>query len=366
MTYLDYAATSPLSEVARTAWLQAQGGGNASAIHRDGRAARAVLEDARDAIASALGREAPEVIFTSGGTEADNLAVAGIASRGDIAVSAIEHPAVASSAPHHAARFGHAAHTIEVRPSGIVDLGYLADLLAAHEIAGVSVVAGSNETGIVQPLDDIGGLVAELRPGTVLHTDAVQAAGWLDLPGTFALSISGHKLGAPVGIGALVASRDFPLVNLEPGGGQERKVRSGTLNVAGAAALAAALTDRIARRGELATRLGGYRDRIVAAGVAAGGRRSGGEAERLPHIAHLVFEGADPEALIVGLDMAGISASAGSACSAGVYRPSPVLEAMGDGNSALRFSVGEETTEADIVAVEKALGAVVEMARGVA
>lgn len=365
MVYLDYAATAPLSEVAKTAWLEASAViGNASAIHGAGRGARSVLEDAREQIADLLGVDAAEVIFTAGGTEADNLAVAGPATRGKILTSAIEHPAIREAA-EIAVKAGSSHEEIPVLPSGQVDLGALAEMLDGS-VSLVSVMAANNETGIVQPLAEIKELVEKHAPGTRLHTDAVQAVGSIDIPAGYAVSLSGHKLGAPVGIGALIAARDYPLIPLEGGGGQERKVRSGTHNVAGAAALAAALKQAIQTRAERAAILTEFGARITAVAEESGGNRSGGDVPRLPHIVHVVFPGTDPEALLLGLDMAGIACSTGSACSAGVYRPSAVLAAMGcddDAYTALRFSMGEGTTSNDIDRLVAALPGAIEMAR---
>lgn len=365
MIYLDYAATAPLSDVARTAWLEAtQVRGNASAIHSAGRASRSILEDAREKIAGLLGVDSAEVIFTSGGTEADNLAIAGPATKGRVLYSAIEHPAVREAA-EIAAKAGSTAGAIPVTPDGVVDLGALREMLD-ESVGVVSVMAANNETGIIQPLEEIKEIVTERAPNARLHTDAVQAIGSVTIPGGFAISISGHKLGAPVGIGALIASRDYPLVPLEGGGGQERKVRSGTINVAGAVALAAALEDASEHRAERAELQTSFSNQIVEASGALGGYVSGGDVPRLPHMTHVIFPGTDPEALLLGLDMAGIACSTGSACSAGVYRPSAVLEAMGveeDTYTALRFSTGEYTTQSDIDALVAALPGAVSMAR---
>lgn len=364
MIYLDYAATAPLSEVARRAWLAAtETVGNASASHAAGRSARAILEDARDDIADILRADAAEIIFTSGGTESDNLAIAGPAKKGRIFTSAIEHPAVREAAAIAVAQGG-THDVIPVTPDGVVDLEALEQLLA-DDVSAVSVMAANNETGIIQPLDEIVRLVRQHAPDAWVHTDAVQAVGRIDIPSDYALSISGHKLGAPVGVGALVAARDYPLTALEGGGGQERKIRSGTLNVAGAAALAAALRDTVDTRRERDKRLAALGDRIVRLAESVGGRRSGGDVPRLSHIVHVIFPGADPEALLLGLDMASIACSTGSACAAGVYRPSAVLEAMGErgAHTALRFSMGQETDDSDIDALEAALPRAVEMAR---
>lgn len=364
MIYLDYAATAPLSQTARRAWLDAAATtGNASATHGAGRSARSVLEDARDQIASILRVDAAEVLFTSGGTEADNLAIAGPASKGRILTSAIEHPAIREAAEIAVVK-GAVRDVIPVGTDGTVDLQALEQMLG-DDVSLVSVMAANNETGIIQPLDEIRQIVSECAPRAHLHTDAVQAVGSIDIPDGYALSISGHKLGAPVGIGVLVAERGYPLTALEGGGGQERKVRSGTLNVAGASALAAALQEAVDTREEKAARLSALGDRIAGLAQSLGGRRSGGNVPRLPHIVHVIFPDTDPEALLLGLDMAQIACSTGSACSAGVYRPSAVLEAMGEEGTytALRFSMGDGTTDADIDALAKALPGAIEMAR---
>lgn len=361
MIYLDWAATAPLLQTAQQAWLDAAAvTGNASATHAAGRAARSILEDARETIAEVLGVDPPEVILTSGGTEADNLAIAGPATRGRVLFSAIEHPAIREAAELHAPQHD----VIPVTEDGVIDLEAL-DTLLTDDVSLVSVMAANNETGIIQPLDQIADLVRARAPRARIHTDAIQAVASLDIPRAYALSISGHKLGAPVGVGALIAARDYPLRPLEGGGGQERRVRSGTLNVQGAAALAAALSAAVDERSERERKLRAFGERIAAACVSAGGRLSGGTVPRLPHIVHALFPGADPEALLLGLDMAGIVCSTGSACSAGVYRHSKVLAAMGvdDSETPLRFSTGDGTTEADVEAVERALAPAIKMAQ---
>lgn len=370
MIYLDHAATSPLRPEVREAWLGAQITGNASSVHAAGRAARRALEDARETIAEIMGVDPAEVIFTSGGTEADNLAVAGLASRGPLIISAVEHPAVRESAAL-AAKRGEEIITAPVTGCGTVDLDELARLIEETRPVGISVMAVNNETGIVQPLECIRDL-AEAAAGAGekiwLHSDAVQGAGRIELPTGYAYSITGHKLGAPVGTGALICARDFPLIPLEAGGGQERGVRSGTFNVAGAVALATALALHVAEREEASARMSRQRDRLIAAAVAAGGRPSGGEdAPRAAHIAHVIFPGADPEALMFALDSSGVCASAGSACSAGVYRPSAALLAMGEEEAcAIRLSLSPETTDEEVDSACDLLGRCVELARGVA
>lgn len=367
MIYLDHAATSPLRPEAGEAWQRAQVPGNASAVHAAGRAARSLLEDAREKIAHLMSVHPAEVIFTSGGTEADNLAVAGLASAGPLIISAVEHPAVREAAALAAGR-GAQVITAPVTARGTVDLEALAELIETHDPAGISVMAVNNETGIIQPLPAIRDLVEQTGRRIWLHSDAVQGAGRIELPAGFAYSITGHKLGAPVGTGALICPRDFPLVPLEAGGGQERGIRSGTLNVAGAAALAAALEAHMDEREEASAAMERQREEIFAACAEVGGYPSGGaQAPRAAHIAHVIFPGADPEALMFALDSAGVCASAGSACSAGVYRPSAALVAMGEEEAcAIRFSLAPQTTDEEVARAAGIIGRCVELARGVA
>ncbi|MDO5722914.1 MAG: cysteine desulfurase family protein [Flaviflexus sp.] len=373
MIYLDHAATSPLRPEAAEAWQRAQRPGNASAVHAAGRAARAILEDAREKIAGLMAVDPAEVIFTSGGTEADNLAVAGLASAGPLIISAVEHPAVREAAALAKAR-GAQIITAPVTSQGTVDLPALEELIETRRPAGISVMAVNNETGIIQPLEQIHELAGEGRGAEAtggriwLHSDAVQGAGRIELPDGFAYSITGHKLGAPVGTGALLCARDFPLTPLEAGGGQERGIRSGTLNVAGAAALAAALEAHLVEREEASAAMERQREQIFAACAAVGGYPSGGaDAPRAAHIAHVIFPGADPEALMFALDSAGVCASAGSACSAGVYRPSAALVAMGEEEAcAIRFSLAPQTTDDEVARAVDVIGRCVELARGVA
>lgn len=393
MIYLDHAAHSPLLDVARDAWVNsATRAGNPSAIHGAGRAARAILEDSREAVAEVLGVDSAEIMWTSGGTESDNLAVQGPAfvSADDadhriIAVSAIEHPAVREAAELARSRGGVQAVTIPVDRSGIVDpAAVVASLRGAGATADsditVSVMAVNNETGLIQPLPQIVAAVRAEFPNARIHTDAVQAVGRIDIAANEqdesavdALSISAHKLGGGVGTGVLMARRTYPLAMLEGGGGQERAIRSGTINTAGAAALAAALTWAHEHRAERAERLGQLRDLLVGEALASieGAFISGDpDGPRVPHIAHIIVPGVDAEALILGLDMAGISAATGSACSAGVRRPSPVLLAMGydeiDASGGLRLSLGDSTTRDDIEATLAALPQCVAMARSAA
>ncbi|WP_170297280.1 cysteine desulfurase family protein [Georgenia thermotolerans] len=386
--YLDHAATTAVRPEAAAAYAEELTRvGNPSSLHAAGRDARRRLEEAREQLAAALDAEPAEVIFTSGGTEADNLAVKGAywarraatPERVRLAVSAVEHHAVLEAAGWLAAHEGAVLDLLPVGADGVLDVPALQAHLDAHgrATAVVSVMWANNETGAAQPVERVVALAH--AAGVPVHTDAVQAVGHVPVrfgaSGVDALSLSGHKLGAPVGVGALLARRELGLSPVEHGGGQERGVRSGTLAVAGARALAAAVSAAVAEQEAEADRLRGLRDRLVAAALAMPGvtlsgppiTSSGPDEARLPGTAHLTIEGADADALLFGLDMAGIAASSGSACQAGVQEASHVLVAMGcsaeQARSALRFSLGWTSTAADVDAVAAALPGVVEQAR---
>lgn len=391
--YLDHAATTPVRPESVAALTRAlQRVGNPSSTHAAGRAARDLVEDARERVAIALDCEPAELIFTSGGTEADNLAVSGLGlgrrrldpGRGQVVVSAVEHPAVLEAAQALAGAPG----TDDVCPywlapvtaEGLVDVPALAGHLARHgrSTALISVMRVNNETGVVQPVDEIVELAR--RHGAWVHSDAVQAVGHVPVSfrasGLDAMSVSGHKLGSPVGIGALVARRELSIAPVEHGGGQERGVRSGTVNAAGAAAFAAALESAVGQREEEARRLCGLRDRLASEVIRAvpGAEFTGPGLDRRevrsPHVAHLTFAGCESEALLFGLDMAGVRASSGSACQAGVEDASHVLLAMGldetTARSAVRFTFGWTSTEDDVDTVLAVLPGVVERARAAA
>ena len=374
MTYLDHAATTTARPEAVAAYLAAlRHTGNAAAVHSPGRQARRLLEEAREEIAAHLGCDPPEVIFTSGGTEADNLAVMGtararrtVARR--VAVSAVEHHAVLEAA-HALAGDGFCCDVLPVDGDGrLTDLAAL-----CADTAVVSVIWANNETGVVQPLDAVVERARALR--IPCHTDAVQAVGHLPVDfrasGVDLLSFSGHKLGAPVGIGALLARRDVPLHPINFGGGHERGIRSGTANVAGAVALAAALGAALHDLNREAARQRALRDEILAALGALDGVFLTGAAlppaQRHPSIAHAVVEGVDADALLFALDRAGIAASAGSACRAGVHEPSHVVLAMGwdaeHARGTLRCSVGWNSTTADVAAFCAGVGDAIGRAR---
>ncbi len=356
--YLDHAATSPLRPSAlhamTSAWSQI---GNPSSQHTSGRAAHALLEDAREQLAEAVDAHPSEVIFTGGGTEADNMVVLGGATAGrsggrpQVAVSAVEHPAVLAAA--HA--LGAAAHILHVDTTGRVTEPSLAGL--APNTAWVSVMWVNNETGTIQPLASV--VEAARRVGASVHSDAVQALPHLNVSfadsGLDAMTISAHKLGGPVGVGALIARRDAPLAPVSRGGEQERRLRSGTVPVALAAGFAAAAAETVAHRADESQRLAVLRARLVA-GLEALPRVhvNGGEAVG-PAIVNATFEGTRADDLLLMLDAAGVDASTGSACTAGVHQPSEVLLAMGcseaEASASLRFSLGWTSTDADVDAV---------------
>ncbi len=355
VTYLDHAATTPMRPEAVQAMLPflSERYGNPSAAHRAGREARRALDDARETMAEVLGAAPGEVVFTSGGTEADNQAVTGVlARRGGTAVcSAVEHHAVLH--PVEAA----GGRVVPVDADGIVDLDALADALDP-DVSVVSVMLANNETGVVQPLADVAAVVAEHAPQALLHTDAVQAYLWLDAAELAApahlVSVSAHKFGGPKGTGALVVRGDAPVAPLLLGGGQERERRSGTQNVAGAVAMAAAARVGHDGRKQLVDRIGEQRDRLADAllGAVDGAVESGRRAAKVAGSCHLCFEGLDSEALLFLLDDAGICASAASSCASGAADPSHVLAAMGYpralASGSLRLSLGWPTTPADV------------------
>ncbi|NHB86002.1 cysteine desulfurase [Tessaracoccus sp. HDW20] len=366
--YLDHAATTPMRAEAVEAFVAASGiVGNPASLHRPGQRARAALEEAREELAGAVGAHPSEVIFTSGGSEADSIAVLGGAAarltegRDRILVSAVEHPAVLG-----AVRRG--ALTLPVTPEGLVDLEAAAALIDPR-VAVVSVMTVNNETGVVQPVEEIRRLA--VRAGAWMHSDAVQALGHLEVDfaaGALELmSLSAHKIGGPVGIGALLARRAVVPSPIGLGGGQERGVRSGTNAVALAAAFARAATLAALGREAEAERLTALRDRVAAAALAAGGRLNS-RPDGAPHIVNATFDGIRADALLFLLDQRGVHASVGSACRAGVHQPSDVLLAMGrsadEAAQSLRFSLGRTTTPSDIDRLVEVLPLAVDQARG--
>ncbi len=357
LLYLDHAASAPLApEVvsAMAPWLAPGAVGNPSSLHAAGRQARKAVEDARDRVAAALGVAALDVLFTSGGTEADNQACKGVVlgARGrHMVTTAIEHHAVLESAAWLAGQ-GCAVSIVVPGPDGVVDPdAVLAEV--RDDTALVSVMAVNNELGTVQPLDVLGPALAQR--GVPLHTDAVQALGRVPLDvtgwGLGALSLSAHKLGGPHGVGVLVLRRDLDAVPVLHGGGQERGVRSGTLATAlivgCGAAVALACTEGPAE----SLRLRRLRDLLCDELLAVPGVRRTVDGPTSPHHAHVAVDGCDGEALLLALDRLGVACSTGSACQSGAAEPSHVLTAIGarlERTAYLRFSLGRTTTELEV------------------
>ncbi len=364
--YLDHAATTPMRPEAREAMLPYLAGafGNPSGSHAESRRARRAVDDARQTVAGMLGADLGEVVFTSGGTEADNLAVvggwravaAGRSSPPAIVCSAIEHHAVLETCRALARETGADLREVRADRDGMVDAHAWAEA-CTPEVGLVSVMAVNNEIGTVQDLAILAEAARAGSPGAVLHTDAVQAAPWLPLgplTGAFDLvSISAHKFGGPQGVGVLAVRHGTGLVALAHGGGQERERRSGTQNVAGIVAMAAALDRNPGERAAENVRVGALRDRLaegLLASVPAAAWTGSGHG--VPGFCHLRFTGVESEALVLLLDAAGLSVSAGAACSSGAVEPSHVLAAMGfdrdESTSGIRFSLGWTTTDEDV------------------
>jgi len=390
MTYLDHAATTPVLPAVVAAMTAAMGEcGNASSLHSSGRAARRRVEEARESIARDVGARPSEVVFTSGGTESDNLAVAGIyrarlradPRRTRILASPVEHHAILDVLEHLKIHEGARIGWLEVDDYGRVHADTLAAAIAEEpaDVALVTVMWANNEVGTVNPIRELSDVAhSHLIP---LHSDAVQALGQVPVNfgecGADALTITAHKVGGPTGVGALLLSRDLTLVPILHGGGQERGVRAGTLDVAGVTGFAVAVADAQSSRVERARALTILRDELVAGVLAQlpdvvlagdpGRSLVDGGPSRLPGNAHLRFPGCEGDSLLMLLDAQEIECSTGSACTAGVARPSHVLLAMGvserEARGALRFSLGHSSTPADIRAVLDAIGPVVERAR---
>ncbi len=332
LTYLDHAASTPMRPEAVEAMLPylTEHFGNPSGSHRAARDARKAVDESRELVASLLGVDSSEVVFTGDGTEADNLAVLGVpAARGGVAVcSAVEHHAVLHPVEHLGGRI------VAVDSAGAIDLDALAAALD-DAVSVVSVMAVNNEVGTIQPIAQVAELVAERAPAAVLHTDAIQAFAWLDVSevcaGAHLVSISGHKFGGPKGVGVLAVRKGVELEPLVLGGGQERGRRSGTQNVAGIVAIATAMSLAHDERKAMVDRVSALRDRLVD-GLAS---QIGGLTETVPRDrkvagnAHVLIDGVESEALLFLLDREGVCASAGSSCSSGAMDPSHVLAAMG-------------------------------------
>src|SRR5213592_811983 len=382
LVYLDNAATTPVRPDVLDAMLPYLGKdafGNPSSAHRFGRAARAGVEEAKRTIAEALGAEPGQVIFTSGGTEADNLAVIGaaLAARDQgrpfrVAVSAIEHKAVLAAA-HAVRHLGGEEIILPVHASGMVDEGALTEALG-RGVAAVSVMWVNNEVGAVQP---VARLAARCREAsTCFHSDAVQALGKLPVSladvGCTLLTISGHKIGAPKGVGALIVRDRHAVAAIIHGGGQQFGIRPGTENVPGIVGLAQAVELAAAEQADLAPRVRSLRDELERRllEVVPDAVINGWQAERAAHVCNVSIPGTDSEALLMHLDLAGIACSSGSACSTGAVEPSHVLTAMAVprdlGVAALRFSFGRENTAEDVEAVVAVLPRIIEKVRALA
>ncbi|HEX3824027.1 MAG TPA: cysteine desulfurase family protein [Mycobacteriales bacterium] len=385
MTYLDHAATTPMLPQAVDLMSELLGQvGNASSLHATGRRARRVVEESRETVAAALGARPSEVVFTSGGTESDNLAVKGLfwsriatdPRRRRVLVSAVEHHAVLDAAMWLTEHEGAELVVLPVDAEGRLAPEALREAIEAapEEVALVSVMWANNEVGTVQPIAELAAVAAEY--GVPMHTDAVQAVGALPVDfaasGVAAMTVTGHKVGGPVGVGALLLGRDVDSVPLLHGGGQERDVRSGTLDVAGVAAFALAVEIAVKETDDRAERLRGLRNELVTRVIeVVPDAQLNGDASlaagRLPANAHFSFPGCEGDALLMLLDAHGVECSTGSACSAGVARPSHVLLAMGHdedrAKSSLRFSLGHPSTESDVDALVAAIGPAVTRAR---
>ena len=375
--YLDHAATTPmLPEAVAALTAQLSFTGNPSSLHASGRHARRVVEESRERIAAAINCRPGEVVFTSGGTEADNLALKGLYwSRGRrrILASAIEHHAVLDPLHWLGEEEGAEVTLLPVNGLGRLDLDALRAAVAEHpeDIGLISVMWANNEVGTLQPLDEV---VAIAAPhGIPVHTDAVQALGSVVVDfaasGVDALTLTGHKVGGPYGVGALVVRREVQLTPLIHGGGQERDIRSGTIDTPAIAGLAAAIEVSVKHQAEHASKVAALRDDLEARirAVVPDARFSGDPEHRLPGHAHVQFPGCEGDSLLMLLDAQGIECSTGSACNAGVPQASHVLLAMGctddESRSSLRFTLGHTSTASDVDAVIAALPPAIERAR---
>jgi cysteine desulfurase len=382
MAYLDHAATTPMLPEAVEA-LAAHLGvtGNASSLHASGRRARRTVEEARETLAEALGARPSEIVFTSGGTEADNLAVKGLywsrrdaePARTRVLASPVEHHAVLDAVHWLAEHEGATVEYLPVDGYGRVHPEALRAAIARDpgDVALATVMWANNEIGTLLPVRELAAVAAEY--GVPLHADAVQAFGQVPVDfaasGLAAMTVSGHKIGGPYGIGALVLGREHTPVPVLHGGGQERHVRSGTLDVPAVASFAVAGRLAAERRDGFAREVGALRDGLVeAVRTAVPDAILGGDpVHRLPANAHFTFPGCEGDSLLLLLDAQGIECSTGSACTAGVAQPSHVLLATGTdpdlARGTLRFSLGHTSTGADVAAVAAAIGPAVERAR---
>ena len=383
--YLDHAASTPMyAEAVAAVTAQMTRLGNPSSLHASGRSARRVVEESRETIARALGARPSEVVFTSGGTESDNLALKGLywarrdadPRRTRILSTAVEHHAVLDPL-HWLGEQGADVELLPVNRCGRLDVTALREIVERDPgaVALVSVMWANTAVGTVQPLAEV--VVIAHAHGIPVHTDAVQAVGQVPVDfaasGADALTLTAHKVGGPFGVGALVVRRELELVPLLHGGGQERDVRSGTIDAPAIAGFAAAVELSVARQPEHAARVAALRDDLLrrvleeVPDAVVNGDKNCTLAHRLPGNAHIQFPGCEGDSLLMLLDARGIECSTGSACSAGVPQASHVLLAMGaddvSARSALRFSLGHTTTQADVDALVEAIGPVVERAR---
>ena len=356
--YVDHAATTPLSPAAfKAISSQLQQLGNPSSLHTHGRATRKVLEDARESIAREVGSLPSEVIFTASGTEANNIALKGLwwsrkaQGKSVVVISAIEHHAILDPAHWLETHEGAEVIHIPVDLHGVIKLDFFKDLIAQRgdEIAVISIMHSNNETGVIQPIQELVSLAGDIP----VHTDAVQSfkkvpLSYKDL-GVTALTLSAHKVGGPLGIGVLILQRAYEIPALLHGGGQEREIRSGTLNAPSIVAFSAAASEEYP-----SSDVQRLRDNFISAVHAAipDAYINGEASQRLPGIVNITFPGTQSDTLLLLLDNAHVSASTGSACSAGVHEASHVLLAMGHteatAQSSLRFSFGAASTQADV------------------
>ncbi|RNM17911.1 cysteine desulfurase family protein [Nocardioides pocheonensis] len=384
--YLDHAATTPILPEAAAAMTARLGSvGNPNSLHASGRAARRVVEESRESVARALGCRPGEVVFTSGGTEADNLALKGLfwARRAEdprrtrIISTTVEHHAVLDPLQWLEEQDGADVVLVPVDRLGRLDLEAFRAAVEAdpESVALVSVMWANNEVGTVQPVAEV--VAIAHAHGIPVHSDAVQAVGQVPVDfagsGLDAMTLTGHKIGGPYGVGALLLRREVQLTALLHGGGQERDVRSGTIDAPAIAGFAAACELSVKHQPELASRLSALRDELVrevqevVPDAAYNGDPVSDVHHRLPGNAHLTFPGCEGDSLLMLLDARGIECSTGSACNAGVPQPSHVLLAMGRDDevarASLRFTLGHTSQESDVRALVEAIGPVVERAR---
>lgn len=372
--YLDHAATTPMVDAAISAMTHSLHKiGNPSSLHTEGRATRKDVEDAREVIAKAVGSLASEIIFTASGTEADNAAIKGLfwkSGKKLILISAIEHHAVLDPAKWLVEHEGAELIEIPVSSDGVIDLKVLEKIVAARkdEIALIAVMHSNNETGVIQPVAEVVKIAGDIP----VHTDAVQSFTKVPLSykelGVTSMALSAHKVGGPHGMGILVLRRAYEIPALLHGGGQEREIRSGTLNAPSIVALAAAIQSQSYD----AVLVNSLREKFEAGvmAVAPDAHINGASANRLPGISNITFPGTQSDSLLLLMDSEKVSCSTGAACSAGVHRPSHVLLAMGltetIAQSSLRFSAGANTTQADIDFALSVLPTVIERGRAAA